>query len=208
MQSVRTKNFEYGEREIQYLRSVDENLEKAIDKLGKIERVVIPDLFAALIHAVVGQLISTKAVNTIWNRMQDRFGAITAENISKQDAEDIQACGITMKKANCIKDISKNIYDGNFNLEELYTLGDKEIIKRLSSLKGIGTWTAEMLLINCLERPDVMSFGDLAIRKGIMKLYNLSDLTKTQFEIYRKKFSPYGSVASIYLWKIAAISDL
>jgi len=79
---------------------------------------------------------------------------------------------------------------------------DSEVIAKLSALRGVGVWTAEMLLIFSLQRSDVLSWGDLAIKKGIMKLYGLESLSREQFEEYRRLFSPYNSVASLYLWEI------
>ena len=90
---------------------------------------------------------------------------------------------------------------GHINLKELEHLSDDEVIKQLSSLHGVGVWTAEMLLIFSLQRSDVVSYGDLGIRKGMMKLYGLESLTKKQFANYRERYSPYGSVASLYLWE-------
>lgn len=78
-----------------------------------------------------------------------------------------------------------------------------QVINKLMTLNGIDKWTAEMMLINAMERRDVVSWGDIAIRRGMMKLYGLSTLTKEQFEQYRLRYSPLGSVASIYLWKIS-----
>lgn len=203
MHRVKTKAFEYGLKEITYLKQVDKVLGDAIERLGKIERVVIPNLFPALIHAIIGQQISVKAVDTIWNRFQERFGEITPENVSRIPIEEIQLCGMTNRKAGYIKSIADTVSQGNLNLKELYVLSDKEVINKLSSLHGIGVWTAEMLLLNSMERPDVLSWGDMAIRRGIIKLYGLSELTKEQFCEYKNRYSPYGSVASIYLWKIA-----
>lgn len=203
MQRVKTKTFEYGLKEIAYLKQVDKVLGDAIERLGKIERVVIPNLFPALIHAIIGQQISVKAVDTIWSRFQERFGEVTPENISRISIEEIQLCGMTNRKAGYIKSIADTVSQGNLNLKELHTLSDKEVINKLCTLHGIGVWTAEMLLLNSMERPDVLSWGDMAIRRGIMKLYGLSELTKEQFYEYRDRYSPYGSVASIYLWKIA-----
>jgi len=203
MQTVKTKFFEYGLREISYLKKVDRTLGEAIDRLGKVEREIIPDLFQALIFAIVGQQISVKAAHTIWQRMQDRFGEITAHNISKTSIDDIKLCGMTTRKAGYINNISNDVHHGNFNLNELYKLPDKEVIKRLSSMPGIGQWTSEMLLINSMERPDIVSYGDIAIRRGMTKLYGLSELSKEQFNECKNRYSPYGSVASIYLWKIS-----
>lgn len=203
MQTVKTKIFDYGEKEINYLKSVDEKLGEAIDRIGKIDRIIIPDLFPALIFAIIGQQISLKAARTIWERMQERFIEITPENIAKQSLEEIQACGMQMTKAGYIRGVAEKIANGEFHLEGLYVLPDKEVIKKLSSLNGIGVWTAEMLLLNCMERPDIISYGDIAIRRGIMKLYDLRELTKEQFTVYKNRYSPCGSVASIYLWRIS-----
>jgi DNA-3-methyladenine glycosylase II len=203
MQTVKTKYFEYGQEEIDYLKSVDVTLGAAITRVGKVERVIIPDLFTALVHAIVGQLISVKAVHTIWTRIQDRFGEITPQNIAIQTADDIQRCGMTMKKAVCIQNIARTIAQGAFDLDELYVLSDTEVVRKLMTLNGVGKWTADMMLMNAMERPDVVSWGDIAIRRGMMKLYGLSELSKEQFEEYRLRYSPLGSVASIYLWTIS-----
>jgi len=200
---IKTKFYEYGQLEMDYLKEADSILGRNIERLGKVERMVIPDLFAALIHAVVGQLISAKAVHTIWNRMQERLGDITPENLARQSADDIQSCGMTMKKATCIHAIAQTIIEGEFSLDELRSFSDEEVIQKLIKLNGIGRWTAEMLLIHAMERQDVVSWGDIAIRRGMMKLYGLSSITRAQFEQYRSNYSPYGSVASIYLWALS-----
>ncbi|MEK6266808.1 MAG: DNA-3-methyladenine glycosylase 2 family protein [Clostridium sp.] len=195
--------FRYGEIEITYLKQSDIKLGEAIERLGRVERVIIKDLFTALIYAIIGQQISAKAVHTIWARVQERFGEITSQNISKISIEEIQQCGMTTRKAGYIKSIAETVSRGDLNLNELNKLSDKEVISKLSSLHGIGVWTAEMLLLNSMERPNIVSWGDMAIRRGMMKLYGLSELTKQQFDEYKKRYSPYGSVASIYLWKIS-----
>ena len=82
-------------------------------------------------------------------------------------------------------------------------MSDSDVIKTLTDIRGIGVWTAEMLLIFSLMRPNVISYGDLAIRRGMMRLYNLKELPKDRFGRYAKRYSPYGSVASLYLWQIS-----
>lgn len=203
MRTIRTKFFDYGQEEIDYLTSVDETLGAAMSRLGKVEREIMPDLFTALVYAIVGQLISVKAVHTIWGRLQERFGEISPHHLAMQHADEIQGCGMTMKKAVCIQQLAHAIAQGVFDLEELHHLPDSEVIRKLTTLKGIGRWTAEMLLINAMERPDVVSWGDIAIRRGMMKLYGLQTITREQFHQYRLAYSPFGSVASIYLWEIS-----
>jgi DNA-3-methyladenine glycosylase II len=203
MGNVKTKFFSYGQREIEYLQNVDQILGAAMKRLGKIDREVIPDLFTALIYAIVGQQISVKAAHTVWHRMQLHFEDMIPQHIALATVEEIQQWGMSTRKAIYIKNIGEAVMYGSLKLMELYDLPDEEVIKRLSKMNGIGVWTAEMLLLNSMERPDIVSWGDIAIRRGMINLYNLTDITKEQFEKYKKHYSPYGSVASIYLWKLS-----
>jgi DNA-3-methyladenine glycosylase II len=197
--------FNYGKTEIDYLRKKDKRLGRAIDEIGIIERPVTPDLFTALVSSIISQQISAKAAVTVRTRMQERLGAITPETITSASVEEIQQCGLSTRKAGYIKGIGMAIVQGELDLSGLLKLSNEEVIAKLSALKGVGTWTAEMLLIFSMERPDVVSWDDLAIRRGMMKLYGHKTLTKEQFERYRKRYSPYGSVASLYLWAVSHI---
>ncbi|MBI5592328.1 MAG: DNA-3-methyladenine glycosylase 2 family protein [Deltaproteobacteria bacterium] len=195
--------FSYGQAEIEYLRCCDRKLGKAIDNIGIIERQVTPDLFTALVKCIVEQQISRKAAETVWSRLCEKCLEITPRGIADTDVSDIQKCGLSMRKAGYIKGIGQATARGELNFSELSEKSNDEIIKALSSLPGIGVWTVEMLLIFSLCRPDVVSWGDLAIRRGMMNLYGLKELTKKQFDRYRKKYSPCGSVASLYLWALS-----
>ncbi|WP_027190602.1 DNA-3-methyladenine glycosylase family protein [Fundidesulfovibrio putealis] len=196
--------FPYGQAEIDHLKRHDKKLGAAMDALGMLERRVTPDLFAALLRSIVAQQISTKAVDTIWGRLRGKVGEVTPQAIAGLDVADIQQCGMSMRKAGYIKGIAEAAARGWIDLSRLPELADEEIITTLSSLPGVGVWTAEMLLIHSLCRPDVVSWGDLAIRRGMMTLYGLKTLTRIQFDRYRKRYSPHGSVASIYLWALSA----
>lgn len=201
---IEIKWLAYGDREIEYLKQADPELGKAIERIGRLEREVIPDLFTALVNAIIGQLISVKAAQTVWYRMQQKFGVITPEKLASHTPDDIQSCGMSMKKAVCIHTIAQSIATGEWGIEALRDLPDEEVIRQLSGLNGIGRWTAEMLLIHSMERPDVVSWGDIAIRRGMMRLYNLQELPRQSFEEYRRRYSPYGTVASIYLWALSS----
>ncbi len=195
--------FEYGEAEIQYLKSKDKRLGEAIDRIGPIQREVIPNLFEALVNCIVGQQISMKAVDTIWNRILLWFGAVTPERMLSVSAEKLQKVGISMRKAQYIQNIARMVQNGSFRMDELDTLSDGEVAERLSALNGVGVWTAEMLMIFSMQRKNILSWDDLAIRRGIMKLYHHRSLDKDRFEKYRRRYAPYGSVASLYLWEIS-----
>ncbi len=199
------KIFEYGEVEIQHLRRRDKKLGAAIDRIGIIEREVIPDPFTALVKSVVSQQISTKAARSIWTRLRDRLGGVTPECVAGVDPAKIQQCGMTMKKATYIKGMAEAALSGKVDLGTLHTLSDDELVKKLSSLDGIGIWTAEMFLVFSLCRPDVVSWSDLGIRRGMMKLYGLSNLNRSRFDRYRNRYSPYGTTASLYLWALSVV---
>lgn len=197
------QTFRYGEAEIDHLRKRDKKLGTAIDEIGMIQRTVTPDLFTALVASVVGQQVSAKAADTVWRRMEERFGVITPASISFASPEDIQQCGMSLRKAGYIRGIGNAVANGTLDLDKLHSLTDDEVIAQLSVLNGVGVWTAEMFLIFSLERPDVVSWGDLAIRRGMMRLYGKEAIDRTAFDRYRRRYSPFGSIASLYLWEIS-----
>ena len=195
--------FAYGETELAWLRKKDKRLGEVIDRIGHVDRAVDPDLFSAVIHHIIGQQISMKAQATIWQRMQDALGAVSAETILAAGVPELQSLGMTFRKAEYITDFAQKINDGTFDLQAVWQMPDDEAIRALSSLKGIGVWTAEMILLFCMQRPDVFSYDDLAIQRGLRMLYHHRKIDRKLFEKYRRRFSPYGSVASLYLWAIS-----
>ncbi|AEF84517.1 methylated-DNA--[protein]-cysteine S-methyltransferase [Treponema primitia ZAS-2] len=196
--------FQYGKAEIEYLKNRDKILGNAIEKIGHIERAVDTDLFSSIIHHIIGQQISTSAQRTIWERMADKLGIITYDTICSLNIEEIQRFGMTFKKAECIKSFSCKVKNGEFDINTIKDKPDSEIIDELSDLKGIGQWTAEMIMIFCLQRQDIFSYSDLAIQRGLRILYHHRSINKKLFEKYRRRYSPYGTVASLYLWVISA----
>lgn len=195
--------YEYGEVEIAYLKSKDQKLAEAIDRIGRIQRNVIRDPFVALISSIVAQQVSIKAAETVYARLCALATKITPESIGNLSVDEIQKCGMTFRKAGYIKGIAEAALTGEVDFHTLHQLPDEEVIKKLSALSGIGVWTVEMLLIHSLCRPDVVSYGDLAIRRGMMNLYGLKTLSKAEFESYRKRYTPHGTVASLYLWALS-----
>ena len=196
------KYFEYGEKEIEHLRKKDKKLKEAIDRIGIIKREVNPDLFSALCESIIGQQISNKAAATVRNKLNDLCG-LSAEELHKMPLEEIRSCGMSMRKAGYIKGIADAAVNHVIDFDALKDKPDNEVIDILVKLNGVGVWTAEMLLIFSLMRPDVVSFGDLAIRRGMMILYGHKKMTKERFLRYAKRYSPYGSVASLYLWELS-----
>ena len=195
--------FAYGEAELSYLRQKDARLGAVIDRVGHIDRTVDTDLFSSVIHHNIGQQISMKAQATIWQRMQDALGAVNAETILAAGVPSLQALGMTFRKAEYITDFAEKVHIGAFDLDAVAHRNDEDAIRALSSLKGIGVWTAEMLLLFCLQRPNVFSYGDLAILRGMRMVYRHKEIDRVRFERYRKRFSPYCSIASLYFWAVS-----
>ncbi len=198
-----TVYFKYGEKEIGHLKKVDKRLAAVIDRVGVVERAVIPDLFVALVHSIIGQQISTKAHRTIWERIETELGEITPDVIDRLPLERLQQFGITFKKAGYIKSAARKILSGEFDIDALQSMPDGEVCSRLSELDGIGVWTAEMLMLFSMQRPDVLSYGDLAILRGLRMVYHHRKIDRVRFDKYRRRYAPHGSVASLYLWAVA-----
>ena len=191
--------FQYGEKEINYLKAKDKKLAAVIEKVGKINRTVDTDLFSSVVHHIIGQQISTKVQQTIWQRMNDTFGVVTAKSIGNASIDELQSLGMTFRKAEYIKDFSLKVINGEFDLAAIESMSDADVVSALASLKGIGVWTAEMILLFCLERSNIFSYDDLAIQRGLRMVYHHKKIDRKLFEKYRRRFSPYCSVVSLYL---------
>lgn len=195
--------FEYGQAEVDYLASRDARLAEAMAAVGHVHRKLDNDLFSAVMHHIVGQQISTAAQRTVWARLQGLLGEVAPGAVLEASEAELQGCGMTFRKVEYLKDFARRVDSGEFDLSAVERMGDAEAIAALSDLRGIGVWTAEMLLLFCLERPDVLSFDDLAIQRGMRMVYHHRKITRQLFEKYRRRYSPYGSVASLYLWAVA-----
>lgn len=195
--------FQYGAVATGYLTKKDKRLGRIIARIGPVEREVDPDLFSAVVHHIIGQQISTRAQLTVWNRMRDALGTVNAETILAAGVPKLQSLGMTFRKAEYITDFAEKVRVGAFDPAAVAAMPDAEAIAALSSLRGVGVWTAEMILLFCLQRPDIFSFDDLAIRRGLRMVYRHRTITRALFEKYRRRFSPYGSVASLYLWAVS-----
>ena len=195
-------NFPYSQKELDHLSARDPLLGGVIRAVGFIERTVEADVFSAVVHHIIGQQISMRAQETVWRRLQELLGEVTPDTLAEADVEAVKGCGMTYRKADYIRDFAQKVRSGEFHVEALRVMEDSEAVKALSALRGVGEWTAEMLLLFCLQRSDVLSYGDLGIRRGMMKLYGWEEMTKAQFEECRERYSPYGSVASFYLWAV------
>lgn len=166
-----------------------------------------PDAYGALLRAIVGQQLSTKAARTIYLRVIDLFGGTTPtpEQLLEASEEDLRGCGLSGRKTEYVRDLAAHVLSGELELDRLDQLGDEEVIEEIVAVRGLGRWTAEMFLLFHLERPDVLSGGDLGIRKAIQLEYGLGEMpTPTRVIEIGEPWRPYRSLASLYLWESLA----
>ena len=195
--------FRYGKKEIDYLACRDKRLAEAMEKIGPIRREIDPDLFGSVVFIILGQQISGAAQTSVWNRLVERVGLVTCERLAGVTLAELQSCGISARKAEYIAGFTQTVLSGALDLDALHHAPDSVVVEQLTAVRGLGVWTAEMLLIFSLARPDVLSFGDYGIGRGLCTLYHHRKITRPLFERYRRRYSPYGTVASLYLWEIA-----
>lgn len=162
------------------------------------------DLFSDLVEAIINQQLSSKAGETIFNRFKGLFkkeSFPTPVDIASMPDEIIRTCGISFTKITYIKGVCKAVHERTLNLEALRILSDEDVIKELTKLKGIGRWTAEMILMFSLKRMDVFSIGDLGLRTAVSKLYKVDRGDLKKIEKISLQWRPYRTIASRYLWK-------
>ncbi len=161
------------------------------------------DLFQDLIESIINQQLSGKAAATIFGRFKklfkDKFPK--PQQILKTSDEKIRECGISFPKIKYIKGICQAIIDGSLNVKKISQLSDEEVIIELTKLKGVGRWTAEMILIFSLRRPDVFSIGDLGLRSAVSLHYKIKRENIKKIEKISQNWSPYRSLAARLLWR-------
>lgn len=191
------------EEALPYLSRKDARMAAAIEEIGEMMRTGVDDVFIALVQSIIGQQITLRAADTVWMRLQSLVSRVTPESVVGLGTTALTHCGMSRRKAEYIYDAAKAITAGQMNLDALHTMDDESVIRELTKLRGVGRWTAEMLLLFAFQRQDVMSYDDYGLRSGLCKLYHHQDMPRQRFERYHRRYHPYGSAASLVLWAIA-----
>ncbi len=185
-----------------FLSGKDKTLGKLISSFGDEALSSSGNSFSTLTSPIVGQQISVKAAEAIWNRLKDKLGKIEPKNMLKLSEEDLRSIGLSRQKVSYVYSLSE-FFLANKAVEKSWAeKHDEEIIKDLVSIKGIGRWTAEMFLIFHLMRPDVFPIGDLGLLKAVHRHYNKErEMEKPKVLKLAQKWQPYRTVATWYLWR-------
>jgi DNA-3-methyladenine glycosylase II len=188
---------------VEHLRRLDPKWEAIIAEVGPCKLEPRPDRFGTLVRAIIGQQISSKAAASIDRRVRDSAGEIHEPGaILALGEAGLRACGLSGVKARYVLNLAQAVKDGAVPLDEVHAWEDEAIVAALTSIKGIGPWTAEMFLIFALGRQDVLSVGDLGIRVGLKNLHGLDELPNPrECRELAEPWRPYRTVAMWYLWK-------
>jgi DNA-3-methyladenine glycosylase II len=198
------------------LAAADPTMAALIDRMGKIDLATRlrrrkeerpADAYGALLRAIVGQQLSTKAARTIYLRVLDLFGGTTPspEQLLEASEEELRGCGLSGRKTEYVRDLARHVLSGELELARLEQLEDEQVIEEIVAVRGLGRWTAEMFLLFHLKRPDVLSGGDLGIRKAVQIEYGLEEMpTPTRVLEIGEAWRPHRSLASLYLWESLA----
>ncbi len=184
-------------------------MRKLIDDRGSItpeedRRGSRKDPYEALARAIVGQQLSTKAAASIWNKVLDLFGGKTPtpKQLLATSEKDLRGAGLSRAKVTYFRDLAQKVEDGELDFKRLAELPDEDVIAELIEVNGIGRWTAEMFLIFHLARPDVVSTGDLGIRRATQLAHGLDDLpSPNELEKIAEAWRPHRTLACLYLWR-------
>ena len=198
----KNKKADWWEQAVFYLSDNDPIMKNIINNHNEDYLQSRDDPFNALCRTIIGQQISVKAAASIWNKFATGTKNINPKNVIKYGNNNIRKCGISNKKAEYIIGLSNFFIENPDSVNLWKKMDDKSIIKELCQLKGIGPWSAEMFLMFCLLRPDVLPLGDLGLRRAVGKNYlNTFDPTYEEVEKVAKKWIPYRSAATWFLWK-------
>ena len=193
---------DYWSAAIAHLARRDKVLRKLIKAYPKADLASRGDAFQALARAIVGQQISVKAAQSIWGRFADCVGKVTPENVCAKEDAALRACGFSGQKVSYVKDLARRFAEGEVKPRAWAKRDDEAIIEELVAVKGIGRWTAEMLLMFHLKRPDVFPVDDLGLRRAMERAYNKGEpLTRDEMRVIGEPWAPYRTVASWYLWR-------
>lgn len=192
----------YWNRATRELAARDAVLERLISRYRGMALGSRGNAFQTLARAIVGQQISVKAAQSVWNRLEEELGTVTPETVGMAGEPRLRACGLSGRKALYIADLAAHFRSGALNPASWSQVDDETLISELTQVKGIGRWTAEMFLIFHLARPDVLPLDDLGLQRAINLHYNRGrPLVRARMEEIAENWAPWRSVATWYLWR-------
>ncbi len=192
---------DYWEKGKKELKKIDKNIKKIIELYEFPSLTTRENMFFTLIRSIVGQQISVRAADTIWDKIVNEAKEIRPEIIYSMDENTMRDCGLSKRKVEYMKAVSEKWLNG-YDKINWHELSDEAVTEKLVEIRGIGKWTAEMILIFTLMRPDIFPMGDIGAIRALEKIYNKGQkMNKEQIEEIVKKWKPWRTIATWYLWR-------
>jgi len=192
----------YWEDACKHLMKKDRVMKRLIPNFGDACLQSRGDAFVTLARSVVGQQISVKAAQTVWNRFEQLPKKMTAANVLKLKVDDMRAAGLSVRKVEYLVDLALHFDAGAVHIKAWDAMDDEAIISELIAIRGIGRWTAEMFLIFHLLRPNVLPLDDVGLLNGISKNYFSGEaVSRSDAREVAAAWAPYCSVATWYIWR-------
>ena len=192
----------FWEEACRHLVKKDRVMKRLIPQFGDACLQTRGDAFVTLARSIVGQQISTKAAQTVWDRFAKLPRKMTAGNVLKLKVDDMRAAGLSARKVEYLVDLALHFDSGTLHVKTWETMADDEIIAELVAIRGIGRWTAEMFLIFHLMRPNVLPLDDVGLINGISHNYFSGDVvSRSDAREVAAAWAPYSSVATWYIWR-------
>ncbi|MBO8172129.1 MAG: DNA-3-methyladenine glycosylase 2 family protein [Bacillaceae bacterium] len=195
---TRTLTFHPEDKQLQTLITSDPQLGKLITTVGPYSLTLQQNYFEELCKKIIGQQLSVRAAGTIWSRVSSLYTNCNPDAIMAVSETDLRKAGVSRPKIVYLRDLAEKVAGGELELEILDQLEDEKVIEVLTGVKGIGRWTAEMFLIFSLGRLNVFSHADVGLQRAVKWLYR----TETMEPSLCENWSPYKTMASLYLWEI------
>ena len=192
---------DYWEKGKKELKKIDKNIKKIIELYEFPSLTTRENMFFTLIRSIVGQQISVKAADTVWDKIVNEAKEIRPEIIYSMDENTMRDCGLSKRKVEYMKAVSEKWLNG-YDKINWHELSDEDVTEKLVEIRGIGKWTAEMILIFTLMRPDIFPMGDIGAIRALEKIYNKGQkMNKEQIEEIVKRWKPWRTIATWYLWR-------
>ncbi|BBO59757.1 DNA-3-methyladenine glycosylase [Mycoavidus sp. B2-EB] len=180
----------------------DRILKKVIPKFGPVHLVGRGEPFVTLARSIVGQQISVKAAQTVWQRVQKTCPKLTPKQFLKLDCDTLAQCGLSKRKAEYILDLAQHFVSGALHVDKWATMDDEAVIIELTQIRGIGRWTAEMFLIFNLLRPNVLPLDDVGLIRAIsLNYFSGEPVTRSEAREVAANWEPWRTVATWYMWR-------
>ena len=196
------KKLHYWNKALIHLKQKDKILAKIILHHKSDYLLISNDKYTSLLRAIIGQQISVKAAHSIWLKFSKKYNKINPKKIADEKNYNLKKLGLSRQKVLYVKNISHYFLENKKRIKNWHQLSDEEVIQDLITIKGIGIWTAEMFLMFSLGRPNIFPINDLGFLKAISINYNKSlPLNKKFLDKLKKKWDPWCSVATWYLWR-------